>query len=113
MGKTYAELGSVSHGTMRAEDLIPAFMSALDDLREQRSFDAEDCHANAERHGREDDELGAIERRMEQEGYYSSEDADFDLERLFDMLNEYAPEGAYFGAHPGDGSDYGFWNEEG
>lgn len=41
--------------------------------------------------------------------WWDSEDAIHLLESLFDTLNDYAPEGYYFGAHSGGKSDYGFW----
>lgn len=88
-----APFGSVSSGTMRPEDLIPAFVSVLEDLVENGEYAELIAKANA------------IE-------YYDSEDAGDILEELFDALNGAAPAYAYFGAYPGDGSDYGFWLSE-
>ena len=45
--------------------------------------------------------------------FWESEEAVDILDDLFDVMNGYAPEGYYFGAHPGDGSDFGFWPIEG
>lgn len=95
--QTATHLGTVSHATVRPEDLIPAF------LEEAYSLHATDAEAKA---------LGAIRKRMKTPGYYTTEDADLDLEQLFDLLNEAAPAGYYFGSHPGDGSDYGFWEDD-
>lgn len=33
-------------------------------------------------------------------------------EDLSDRLNDIAPEDTYFGSHPGNGTDYGFWSVE-
>jgi len=113
-----AELGTVISGTMRHEDLIPAFMDRLDDLKQDLALSAADtqnagCELEITRQvGAIDDFLGAIEQRMEAEGYYSSEQSDYDLEELFERLENFAPDGCYFGAHPGDGADYGFWQGE-
>ena len=107
---TFAYEGTVSHGTMLAEDLIPAFMSALDSIQEDQSFnEGADSPESVARYGHEDEVLGAIERRSAGDGYYQSEDASWDLEILFTLLDDRAPPGYYFGAHEGDGSDYGFW----
>lgn len=82
---------SLSHATMRPEDLIPAFANFLS---EQKGIDPTLYPV-----------VGP--------GYdFNSEDADWLLDSLFDKLNAIAPEGTYFGAHPGDGSDYGFWEFE-
>lgn len=97
----YAKIGTVSHATVRNEDLIPAFCYELEYHAKQN---------NNQGH------LALVEEirdRMGKPGYYDSDDADYDLnEDLFDALNEYAPEGCYFGSHPGNGSDYGFWEHE-
>jgi len=92
--------GSVSSGTMRPEDLIPAF---ADELRAY--VQAAGVEGAIPAHLKLAEEADAIED-------YDSEEANGVLEELFDALNEYAPPYGYFGAHPGDGADYGFWLEE-
>ena len=91
MAKRLATIGSISHGTMREEDLIPCFVSALRGL------------------GHRSKELSRIERELKTKDYYFYDNAIYDLEDLFNMLQEHAPDYVYFGSHPGDGSDYGFW----
>ena len=86
---------SISHGTMRSEHLIPEFLGVLK-IYAPEKYDAY-VKANPEvldLDGLDDETLGYI------------------VEELFDALNDIAPEGTYFGAHPGDGSDYGFWEVE-
>jgi hypothetical protein len=83
---------------MREEDLIPAFVSCLEDQKPLHRSDRK--------------LLREINARMEVEDYFESEEATYDLESLFDALNDYTMPGFYFGSHPGDGSDYGFWLDE-
>jgi hypothetical protein len=93
---------------MRNEDLIPTFCNELSNLARQSGIlPAKTRRAHLEL-------VKAIETRMESDDYFDSEDADEDLnEDLFNALNEYAAPYFYFGSHPGDGADYGFWLSEG
>lgn len=87
--KDFQLYGTVSHGTMRPEDLIPEFTWVLRQLDTKKEYTRLVSSANYQ--------------------YIWTGGDDAMLESLFDALNELAPEGYYFGAHPGDGSDYGFW----
>ena len=94
---------SIIHATHRPQDLIPAFMGAV------KAIDAE-AYANFWKGyiTLSVDPLTAEDNHP----FWNSNQADWILEDLFDTLNALAPEGYYFGAHPGDGSDFGFWEEE-
>ena len=95
-------LGSVSSGTMRKEDLIPCFMDEL------RSYDKDNSLLF---------ELDAVIKNYAEtndlEYYYDSELSNYDLDNLFNELNNINDlPYVYFGSHPGDGSDYGYWIDE-
>lgn len=76
-------IGSVSHGTMRPEDLIPVFVQYVEEF--------------------------APDQTPENAFFTDTEDDIWLLEELFDILDSVSPPGCYFGSHPGDGSDYGWW----
>jgi hypothetical protein len=99
--------GSVSHATMRFEDLIPTFMFLLEQVDRETATE--------------------ITSRYSGDGWPSSMAGlafgdpfegeqitlqTYLMEDLFDALSNLAPPGYYFGSHPGDGSDYGFWQVE-
>lgn len=96
----------VSEGTLRNEDLIPAFIRALEERLDEAEAQGYST-AHMRRYIRE------IEERIETiPDYYETADASWDLAGLYDALADYAPEGMYFGAHEGDGALYGFWPVE-
>lgn len=92
--------GSISTGTLKSEDLIESFTY---ELQQQRPL-----------HRRHRALIKDIKAAIARQGdrYYKHSDSMDAVAALIDALNEYAPEGFYFGAHPGDGSDFGFWLSE-
>ena len=86
----WTRIGTVIHGTMLNEDLIPAFFSELEEIDPVLANDL---------HRRFDADL-------------SANDVDASLEclcELMDGIQACCPTGIYFGANEGDGSDYGYW----
>lgn len=103
---TVALPGSVSHGTLRTEDLIPTFAKLVREIDPVLFVESKDWCPKcliAEING---------EPGSHSFGLRSDDDRDSVLQCLFDALEELAPDGYYFGAHEGDGSDFGFWESE-
>jgi hypothetical protein len=105
-----AQIGSISTGTLRDEDLLQAFTSELERLDIKivpGSFVALIAEANAlieaanptRKSGRR---AGWSDEQREAAAYLINEG-------LIDALNEFAPPFVYFGSIEGDGADFGFW----
>lgn len=75
------QLGSVSSGTLRTEDLLPVFAAAV--LR----LEPETFMHSAQNPFPDDEQLAFFEH----------------------VLENLCPPFVYFGAHPDDGADFGFW----
>jgi hypothetical protein len=90
-------LGTISEGTLRPEDLIPAYISVVEDLRLTKAERAE---------------LTGIKRRVriyERDDDWTLEQADFDLDELTAIIENHLPDYAYFGSLEGDGACFGIW----
>jgi hypothetical protein len=96
--------GSVSSGTMREIDLLNAFLPII---KEHNPLAYDDIEDELNPFCRND-----IDKILGNENHTCWQSATMTWvvnEIMWDAMNEIAPEGFYFGAHPGDGRDYGFW----
>lgn len=101
----------ISEGTLRREDLIPAFVEALRDRREEivRVAGRSPTPRQAVLVEQIDQLLEEIDPWLNDPEYFRGTKAAWHLEDLIDLLGEAAPEGTYFSAHEGDGACFGFW----
>lgn len=114
--KTVDFTGTVSQATMRPQDVLPAIMDVLAEY-----------HPDAFNSIVYDIAYGADKRFTQQQASvvyseilvddsheaWESEALSFILsEDAWGAMQEIAPAGYIFGAHPGDGADYGFWEIE-
>lgn len=106
-----ATVGSVSHATLRPEDLLSAFFHTLEGLVFVSGDYLSQNHAERDRFA---GILGEAQDLFDESGEAIPEDkweeaAEMINETLPDALQQFAPPYCYFGAHPGDGADFGFW----
>lgn len=105
----------VSEGTLRPEDLIPAFAEALRERRGEivRAAGRSLTPRQAVLVKWIDQVLEVIYPWLNDPEYFRVAMACWHLEDLTDLLadllGEAAPEGYYFGAHEDDGACFGFW----
>jgi hypothetical protein len=96
--------GSVITGTLRRQDLIPAFIDEL-------AIVAPDAFLQL-MSGMFSPVPNYVYDEGDESEWWDSDDAGYLLDSLFDELDQHAPDGYYFGSHPGDGADFGFFEYE-
>ena len=97
----YADLGSVSSGTMSTDDLLDSLSAELDYQlsRQSKRFPRKTHRAL----------IREANRLMKSDVDHQLADSSAVVDDLFEALSEFAPPFCTFGAHIGDGADYGYW----
>lgn len=93
--------GTLIHGTYRPQDLIPVLAKELYALQLANGLehDAGETESTLATYGDLPDDSPLWEEDFVPEL----------IATLMDELSAFAPVDHYFGAHPGDGSDFGYW----
>ena len=90
------QLGSISTGTLRTEDLLPKFAHALLAIvTDNEQYELEMVE-------------DALNGRIKRTGVDTRTAVGL-LDDIQDSLNQYCPPFVYFGTLEGDGADFGFW----
>jgi hypothetical protein len=100
---TPAITGSISFGSLRSADVVPAMLATLGILDAAALADFHRAWPTA-----------VVESLLAQEDSvtYSVDDAESLMwlwNDLTDAIQSLLPKGWYFGSHEGDGSDFGIW----
>ena len=115
-------IGSISTGTLRTEDLLEEFAWELHRLDNDNALPEDVEKLRSSSHDMEEGNDGYGERCLNCGDYEDDldllcseaserirEQAGYILDELFDALNGYCPPFVFFGSHPGDGADFGYW----
>lgn len=107
----FASIGTISHGTLKTEDLLMAFADALETLvKNDPEMTGEGSIALRMASIHEARQLVQLSEELGDAWDGNDEDMAHDvLNELQEWLEQYAPPYCYFGATEGDGSDLGFW----
>lgn len=111
METAYNPLGSVSSGTMAPDDCAVAFADACETIGGM--YGLAPWGGDIEARNRWHDRFGDAWDRLYPNDDGSAE-TDYEtlceiVDDLTDLLEEVAPPYMYFGSHPGDGAEFGFW----
>ena len=87
---------TISWGTLNPIGYVPKFLAVLKEF-------APEVYRRVTR---DNPEL------LDVEGHIDDRDISFAIENLFDAMDEIAPEGCTFRSLEGDGTDFGYWEEE-
>lgn len=93
----HTNIGSISTATLRNQDLVPLFLNTLKETDRTAYEKVVTCSA-LKALTLEDDDV-----------WWQSDDSFALLDSLFDALDESSPPYFHFGAHEGDGADFGWW----
>jgi len=104
------QLGSISTGTLRQQDLLSAFAQTLSSLESTKFYaevgpDSLELYHGSELVRQAPAMLDALDNTTAVSNPYVAEYLDW----LTDALNELCPPFVYFGTLEGDGADFGFW----